>query len=384
MSSLSRSVRLALTVSLVLSLAQLAHAEPSPLVVLVAPGQSRPDPEAVRREIARELGWVVIDAPASNARGTLSLRIEARTVSAHYAASDGRELSRSLDLPDDEAQRLQVIAWLAGNLARDEASQVAAALKPPAAPEPPAATTTPPVSDGPPKPAAETAVPAPESETRAPERPQEKEAPVAPATAPRKLEPRGSAIANLSLFHPLALYRDSQLRRVHLELGLAYSRVGELSGAGFNPGVIRVDGASRGAVFAGLWSSLRAGSEGVAASGLFSTAEGRLRGAEAAGLFVWRKGDVQGAQAAGIVVRAEDMTGAQAAGIVASARDVAGAQAAGLVSYARAVDGIQAAGLVNRARAHAGVQVSGIAGVASSISGLQVSLVNIGGDVNGV
>jgi hypothetical protein len=194
---------------------------------------------------------------------------------------------------------------------------------------------------------------------------------------------RPPVFLNVSLFHPIALYRDSELRRVHLELGLAYSRVGEVSGFAANPGVLRVDGGSRGAAIAGLFSLLDGGAEGVAASGLFSRGTGRLQGAEGAGIFVWRRGDVDGVQAAGIAVHAHDLTGVHAAGIIASARRTSGAQVAGLVASAGPLEGAQGAGIVARADAIAGVQASGITSVAGRLDGLQIALVNVAGDVNG-
>ena len=361
-------------------------AEAAPLVVIVEGDGAVVDAEAVRREIARELRVPVTDANTSGAAGTLVLTLEAGTVSARYTGSDGRELTRSLALPRHRAQRLEVIVWLAGNLARDEASQVAAELQPPAADSAaaPAASTP---SRGPePTPTPEPATvqrPAPPPPSRPRDTSKSKSKPAA-ATAPRRSKLRPPVMANLSLFHPIALYRDSELRRVHLELGLAYSRVGELSGLAANPGVVRVDGALQGALFSGLFSLLDGGADGIAASGLFSKGSGRLQGAEGAGIFVWRSGDVDGVQAAGIAVHAHDLTGAHAAGIVASARRTSGAQAAGLIASAGPLEGVQAAGVVARAEAIDGLQASGISSVAGKLEGLQIALVNVAGDVSGV
>ncbi|HEY6555820.1 MAG TPA: hypothetical protein VI072_01050 [Polyangiaceae bacterium] len=355
-----------------------AFAESAPLVVVVEDGGARADAVAVRREIERELGVPVVDATTGAARGTLLLSIDSRSVHARYTASDGRELTRAVDLPRDPLQRLDVIVWLAGNLVRDEASDMAAALKPPK-PVPPAGS---PVSEPVAEPQPD-AAPAPKPEPgHEPESEPERGAETQTAPQRRRLELRAPILANLSLFHPIALYRDSHRRRVHLELGLAYSRVGELSGVALNAGAVRSDGTLQGAVFAGLFTLLDDGADGVAASGLFSRAGGLLRGAEAAGIFVWRSGNVQGAQGAGIAVHAHDVTGAQAAGIVASARRATGAQAVGLVARAEALAGIQMSGITNVAGTLAGLQVS-LVNVAGDVSGTQVGLVNIGRRVSG-
>ncbi|WP_434040737.1 MULTISPECIES: LA_2272 family surface repeat-containing protein [Sorangium] len=109
------------------------------------------DPEAVRAALGRELGGpvTVVDA-ASSERPTLVLRGEADgRVTLTYSAGDGRHIGRTIDVPEDPDRAAEAIALLAGNLVRDEAAELAAALgkrpsdepaaAPPAPPAPPAA-----------------------------------------------------------------------------------------------------------------------------------------------------------------------------------------------------------------------------------------------------
>ncbi|WP_437302076.1 LA_2272 family surface repeat-containing protein [Sorangium sp. So ce388] len=112
------------------------------------------DPEAVRAAVGRELGGPVALSPAATAgRPTLVLRGETDgRVTLTYSSTDGRHIGRTIDLPEDPDRAAEAIALLAGNLVRDEAAELAAALgkrppeEPAASPTPPAASPTPPVA----------------------------------------------------------------------------------------------------------------------------------------------------------------------------------------------------------------------------------------------
>jgi hypothetical protein len=123
------------------------------------------DPEAVRAAIERELGEPVTLADAAPAgRAALRLRAEPdRRVTLVYHAEDGRRLARTIALPEDGAGDVEIIALLAGNLMRDEASELAAALGKRAAAEPaPLAEPEPaPLAEPDPAPLAEPDVAAP-------------------------------------------------------------------------------------------------------------------------------------------------------------------------------------------------------------------------------
>jgi hypothetical protein len=136
----------------------------TPLMVAaeIAPGVGL-DGEDVRRVIAEELHRRIVApalAPTVDAEDVLVVAInEARIVVSFHARSDERA-SRAITTPPDRAARLRAVAWLAGNLARDQVSPLvmAAAMTappksaapvaaaPPATPavvEPPAAVAPP-------------------------------------------------------------------------------------------------------------------------------------------------------------------------------------------------------------------------------------------------
>ncbi|MGK3993164.1 LA_2272 family surface repeat-containing protein [Sorangium sp. So ce1024] len=135
-------------------------AEPSAAgVELVVDGVSWTlDPEAVRAAVGRELGGPVTVVGAANAgRPTLVLRGEPDgRVTLTYSAGDGRHIGRTIDVPEDPDRAAEAIALLAGNLVRDEAAELAAALSkrpseepaaaPPAPAAPPAAPAAPPAA----------------------------------------------------------------------------------------------------------------------------------------------------------------------------------------------------------------------------------------------
>jgi hypothetical protein len=99
------------------------------LVVEVEPGGSAIDPEAVRRVVAAELRIDVVDAPVAEALGVLSVELSRAQVSMSYLSREGQEVSRAVSLPQELDQQLQVIALLAGNLARDEAGELLAWMR---------------------------------------------------------------------------------------------------------------------------------------------------------------------------------------------------------------------------------------------------------------
>ncbi len=109
----------------------------TPLMVAaeIAPGVGL-DVEDVRRVIADELRRRVVApalAPTVDAEDVLVVAVdEARIVASFHARSDERA-SRAIATPPDRAARLRAVAWLAGNLARDQVSPLvmAAATAPP-------------------------------------------------------------------------------------------------------------------------------------------------------------------------------------------------------------------------------------------------------------
>src|SRR6188768_2558667 len=134
---------------------------PAPAPAAPAPAQALPvtiklastplQAEAIRAAIESELRVPVrLDDVAPDEGLTVSVKWRRATVI--YRSRQGETTTRSLDLPANAEQSVEVIALLAGNLARDEASELLARLAPP----PSAAAETPAVTG-------ESAPPAPES-----------------------------------------------------------------------------------------------------------------------------------------------------------------------------------------------------------------------------
>jgi hypothetical protein len=292
-----------------------------------------------------------------------------------YRSKQGETTTRSLDLPANSDQAVEVIALLAGNLARDEASELLARLAPP----PP-----PPSSDEPPE--SDTSAPAdqPGDEAKPPPAAEKEPAKQEKTDAPKKPAPKKSAddlirsekyVANATFFHPIAIRRDSDKRVLNLELGFAYSRVGAVEGVGFTLGYLRIDRHVHGVVGAAGWVRVDGLVEGVQGAFLFSEGHGMLKGAEFALLGTARFGDVKGAHGSLLFASARNVEGIQGSLGVSLADDIKGGGQGGLVSVARDVLGGQG-GLVTWARDVTGGQL-GLVEVARDMVGGQLGLVNV-------
>jgi hypothetical protein len=119
-----------------LTLFSAASAEESASVIVeVASSLAYLDEEALRKAIGAELRTRALPpggAQASGARGTLLLgldRVSGELVMT-YRARGGGLLVRNLKLPAERGAQITTIALLAGNLARDEAAELLAAMKP--------------------------------------------------------------------------------------------------------------------------------------------------------------------------------------------------------------------------------------------------------------
>jgi hypothetical protein len=361
-------------------------------------GNSKLEAEGVRKAVELELKRpVALVASAKDGPG-LTVRANAnRTVTVSYRTSGGETRTRSIGIPEDGARGAEVIALLAGNLSRDEAAELladlAAKTSPPADASPAVATEgeTPPAgeSESSPEPA-----PAPKAtEPRPPPPPK-----LAPPSAPPPLILTPLPAVNLTLFAPIALYRQSEQRIFFAELGLFYSHVGELRGGGLNLFVLRTERDVRGLTFATFYNSAGGLARGITASGIVNRRQ-RLKGIEVAGILNLGSSSARGVAAAGLLNWGRDFDGLQAAGLLNWADRFQGVQAAGLLNRGTASEGIQAAGLanltdrfngiqvagaLNRAAAVTGVQAVGGANVAESISGLQIGVVNVAREVRGM
>ena len=114
-----------------------ADAAVEPLVVVV---ETRPgdgiDPVEVRRAIADELRTPVRAPRDADAEGTADLLIvtvDRAEIRMSLRARAASVVTRTVPAPGDRKARLQVIGWLAGNLARDQVSEIVAPAPAPVA-----------------------------------------------------------------------------------------------------------------------------------------------------------------------------------------------------------------------------------------------------------
>jgi hypothetical protein len=89
--------------------------------------------EALRVAIEAELNVAVRVEDALTEEG-LSVNVTWRRATVSFRSKDGQATTRSMNLPANTEQAVEVIALLAGNLARDEASELLARLAPPPPP----------------------------------------------------------------------------------------------------------------------------------------------------------------------------------------------------------------------------------------------------------
>ncbi|HEX2674697.1 MAG TPA: hypothetical protein VHM25_27665 [Polyangiaceae bacterium] len=376
---------------------------PAPATVAALPlklelGSSKLDAEAVRKAVELELKRPVVLAASNEDGPGLSVTAHPnRTVTVSYRTSTGETRARSIGVPEDAARAAEVIALLSGNLSRDEAAELLADLAAKANPAAAAsaadaaASATPPAAETPSPPTPAAAANA--AETRPPPSPKH-----APPSAPPPLIQTPFPALNLSLWAPVALYRQSEQRIFTAELGLFYSHVGELHGGGLNLFVLHTERDARGLTIATFYNYTGGKVQGITTSAIVSRRQG-LKGLEVAGVVNLGSGDARGVAAAGLINTSRDFEGVQAAGLLNRADRFQGVQAAGLLNRGGASEGMQAAGLgnlagrfqgiqvagaFNRAGAVTGVQAAGAANVAESISGLQIGVVNVAREVRGM
>ena len=126
-----------------------AFAQAAPAIYVVEVNGDRLDPARVRAAVARELSVTAVapdDPRAASATGTIEVTASAASSTLRVAFKKSlAPVVRSVALPDDPARAEVAAVFLAGNLARDEASELLGGLKKPAAAPavaPAGATTT--------------------------------------------------------------------------------------------------------------------------------------------------------------------------------------------------------------------------------------------------
>jgi hypothetical protein len=333
-----------------------AEAQPTGLPAVIDVDDSGLDAAAIQAAIEHELGVRLLIDPT--ARDRLEVALSGRRANVTYNASGREPVTRSVDLPRDPQRALETIAFLAGNLARDEASELLAQLAPPPGTEPESVPRPEPPKPPPPAP------PPP---------------PTASPATPALIEPNGVA-ANASVSYPLTALKHTEQRRLNIELGILYSRVGAIHGAGMTLGYFRSDGLVEGYSAALGWN--RSGPvKGVQFAALGCEGSGELHGITFATFVDLRDGDTHGIQGSAIFARTKLIFGIQASAIAAVAGEVQGLQGGVIASVAGPVQGGQV-GLVNVAGPLHGLEL-GLVNVSRPVEGTQIGFVNVAGSVHG-
>jgi len=307
--------------------------------------------ETLRIAIENELRVPVSLVRPASFWGHVQIEGAARSdIIVHYESTDGTtKLERRVALPVDASRQAQVIAWVTGNLVRNEAAELLAQ-----------ASQSQPIADAlgatreaepqPPVPAIEPVV-QPSAPVAQPPKQPPPQVPVANAT-PAEPDLGPSRAVHAAFISPwVAVHSDAAIHRYHLSFGGIYSHVGALNGFGLGLAVDRIEYASRGVQLSGLWLD-GAAHHGLLLAGVGTHAHGALTGVELAGALALRSGNVTGAQVTGALNVAQNVQGLQLS-LVNVAHDVRGLQLS-LVNVAEDVDGVQF-GFVNVARKNRGI-----------------------------
>ena len=313
--------------------AQPAPAEPAgaaTVVLIVRADDKALDRRALRRAIEDEIAAPVIldgDGAATDApRRWLTVGLDtSRNELAVSLEEPGREMvTRVVPAPSEAGALIQRAAWLAGNLLRDEASELLPERRP-AAPPPAAPPPAPP------------RVEAPAILT------------VAPTPTPHRFSPVTAA-----LFFPLATNFDAPDVHTRLNLNVLYGRVGALEGMQLG-GANQVDGEVSGAQLGFLFNVAGGDVRGLQVASVANLARSDVHGFQVALLTNHAHGDLEGFQVSAVNTTGGDADGGQFGAINVAGGDVRGLQL-GFVNVARNVRGIQL-GLVNVADDVEGVPI---------------------------
>ena len=352
------------------------------LPLVLSLGSSKLAPEAIRSAIELELRRpITLSKSETQSGASLSVAVHANnTATVSFREPTGLTRSRSISLPQAPARAPEVIALLAGNLSRDEAAELLASLaakraaetapSPVAEAAPPAAADRSASTPAATSPNSSASTPAQATPSKVPPPKEVAKGAAAPSAKPTKIAPLLRApypLFDLTAAHPVGVLPHSERYVVNGELGLAYSRVGAIEGAGIDLMVLRTDHDVRGTSFASFYNETGGHTYGATASGLIA-----------------RSADVTGATFAGVAGFHRDVVGCSVGGLADFGRDVQGCTLGGIFSDARDFSGLQLAGLVNRARNLDGVQFVGATNIAERIRGLQIGVVNVADDVEGV
>ncbi len=296
------------------------------------------DREALRRALEHEIAGPVIvvplgaDGAAPDApRRWLTVGLDpARKELAVSFEELGREtVTRVVPAPADASALFQRAAWLAGNLLRDQASEL---LPPRAVAEPP------PPAPSPAPPRVESA---------------------AIVTVVRTPTPHRFSPVTAALFFPLATNFDAPDVHTRLNINVLYGRIGALEGMQ-------------------LGSANQADGDvsGIQLGFLFNVAGGGVRGLQVASAANLARAEVHGLQLALLANRAHgDLEGFQLSTVNTPGGNVDGGQFGVLNDAGGDVRGLQV-GLVNVARNVRGIQL-GLVNVADDVEGIPIGIVSV-------
>jgi hypothetical protein len=342
--------------SLLLSGAGIAGAQPVTMPDQVEPSQVEAgalgveimDPgnalasDQVRAAIGAELGARIVGQSAyAPALGRLEIAIDQSVVRIAYHPAPGTVIERTLALPIEQADRIQLIAFVATNLVRDQAAEVLGGL--PVIPPP-----------------------------------------VVPPPA-RPITPTRFVPATIGLVPPLTLDRAFG-ERVTVGFGLhaVMGWTDSTSAASISGAVDVVSGDMHGAQIGGAVAATFGHARGIQLGGAVSLARGSFYGAQIGGAAAVAGGTSTGAQIAGAASVAEDHYGLQIGGAVSLAKKTRGLQIGGAGNVSGPVYGAQIGGAVNIASRVDGAQIGGAANIGGDVYGVQIGAVNIAKKMRGV
>jgi hypothetical protein len=347
-----------------------ASAEPSALMASIA--------ELLRSELGRPVTLV----PAADcADDCLRVVLSASSVTERFSPGASAPRQRTVDITGDPSLALEAVAFLAGNLVRDEADALLATLPPAVGP---ARASAPPALAPPPAAVAATLTAAP------------------PAAGSAAAVVATAATAGAEDSGPPAVAALAPPPHVTASLGLVpflstdWTQVGQIDhdysfdvlvGMSAGSHVLSISGVADvevGVVSGGQLAGVVATSRtlrGLQIGGVAALAT-EVRGTQLGGVITVGT-DVRGVQLGGVAALASRSTGTQVAGVAAVSGGSAAFQLGGVASVARGSAATQIAGVANVARV-AHTQVAGVVNVAGRLEGAQVGVINVAGKVEGV
>lgn len=321
----------------------------------------------------------------SNGEQGLLLVVDGQSLNARYLDAEGQVVERKVELPRDKSRKLDTIALLSGNLARDEAGELLAELRAEQDDEATLPEATLPESPGVPEPP-----PLPESDAEeAAKKPEEKTAPKKEAPPPEEARAKNPESQDLTrpwlpvaevsaaLWGDVTYPANLDQKKTHLHVGLVQSDIGSLKGFGANLLILRNlardrDYAGEGVQMAIVWAESQGFFRGFHAAAIAATGKGGIEGVQAAGVFTFQKNETLGAQLAGVgSLSMSDIEGGQGAGTFAG-------------TWGN-IDGVQAAGALSITTGDlTGAQLSGAASITGGkLEGFQLGMLNFAGEVDG-